>query len=162
MLIACPECARQVSDRAKACPDCGFPVAEHVGEQQAAAERAARLASREHVGEIDCPRCEARGFVQFETTDELGHTREVFTWCGDCRHSGRVHQCRDLAGFYAVSLEVLEKFLTGDLDRDDAGVHFVGAVRISEHRYPQPGDHADGPEANSTNDAPEAAVDEVE
>lgn len=25
-LIACPECARQVSDKAEACPQCGYPV----------------------------------------------------------------------------------------------------------------------------------------
>jgi hypothetical protein len=141
MLIPCPECERQVSDRAKACPDCGFPVAEHVGEQRAAAERRARLASREHVGEIDCPRCEARGFLQFDTTDELGRTREVFSWCDECKHSGRVHQCRDLAGYYAVSLALLERFLAGELDHGDAGVSFVGTVKITEHRYAQPGDH---------------------
>jgi DNA-directed RNA polymerase subunit RPC12/RpoP len=153
VLIPCPECERQVSDRAKACPDCGFPVAEHVGEQRAAAERAARIASREHVGEIDCPRCEARGFVQFEVTDELGNTREVFTWCSDCKHSGRVHQCRDLAGYYAVGLAFLEQFLAGELDRDDAGVSFVGTVRITEHRYPQAGDPQD--------DEPTAADDQT-
>ena len=28
-LIKCPECGRQVSDKAKACPDCGFPIAEN-------------------------------------------------------------------------------------------------------------------------------------
>ena len=27
-LIACPECGREVSTAAKACPNCGFPVAE--------------------------------------------------------------------------------------------------------------------------------------
>jgi DNA-directed RNA polymerase subunit RPC12/RpoP len=143
VLIPCPECERQVSDRAKACPDCGFPVAEHVADQRAAAERAAAIATREHVGEIDCPRCEARGFMQFETTDELGNTREVFTWCSDCKHGGRVHQCRDLAGYYAVSLAFLEKFLAGEIHRDDAGVSFVGSVRITEHRYPKPGDQQD-------------------
>jgi hypothetical protein len=148
MLIPCPECERKVSDRAKACPDCGFPVAEHVGDQLAATERAARLASRERVGEIDCPRCEARGFVQFETTDELGHTREVFTWCSDCKHGGRVHQCRDLTGYYAVSLPALEQFLAGEIDEGDAGVSFVGAVRITEHRYSRPGDHSDGDDHN--------------
>jgi hypothetical protein len=82
--------------------------------------------------------------VQFETTDELGHTREVFAWCDDCKHSGRVHQCRDLAGYYAVSLALLERFLAGELDRDDAGVIFVGTVQITEHRYTQPGEPHDG------------------
>ena len=140
MLIPCPECERQVSDRAKACPDCGFPVAEHVAEQRAASERAARVASRERVGHVDCPRCEARGFVQFETTDERGTTREVFSWCGDCKHSGRVHQCRDLGGYYAVALAALERFLSGELDVGDPGISFVGAVQVLEHRYERAGD----------------------
>lgn len=30
-LIQCPECAREVSDRAVSCPQCGFPVAKEVG-----------------------------------------------------------------------------------------------------------------------------------
>lgn len=28
MLIACPDCGRQVSDKAAACPGCGYPVSE--------------------------------------------------------------------------------------------------------------------------------------
>ena len=30
-LIACPECQNTVSDRARACPHCGFPVSEETG-----------------------------------------------------------------------------------------------------------------------------------
>ena len=151
MLIPCPECERQVSDRAKACPDCGFPVAEHVVELRAAADRAARLATRERVGEIDCPRCEARGFVQFETTDEHGVSREVFAWCSDCKHSGRVHQCRDRDGYYAIALVLLEQFLLGEIDVGDVGVSFVGALQVSEHRYQKPGDvHGDTDSSGSS------------
>ena len=29
MLIKCPDCGRAVSDSATACPNCGYPVAEH-------------------------------------------------------------------------------------------------------------------------------------
>lgn len=29
-LVPCPECDEQTSDRARACPHCGFPVAEEV------------------------------------------------------------------------------------------------------------------------------------
>jgi hypothetical protein len=29
-LISCPECDKPVSDYAKACPNCGFPVAEEI------------------------------------------------------------------------------------------------------------------------------------
>ena len=35
-LINCPECGRQVSTAAKACPSCGFPVAEKLPEPAAA------------------------------------------------------------------------------------------------------------------------------
>lgn len=28
MLISCPECGKQISDKATACPGCGYPVAE--------------------------------------------------------------------------------------------------------------------------------------
>lgn len=34
-LINCPECGKQVSTAAKACPACGFPVAEKVGQSDA-------------------------------------------------------------------------------------------------------------------------------
>jgi hypothetical protein len=30
-LIACPECEKEVSDLARACPHCGFPVSEEIG-----------------------------------------------------------------------------------------------------------------------------------
>ena len=29
-LIKCPECGKDVSDKAKACPKCGYPIAEYV------------------------------------------------------------------------------------------------------------------------------------
>ncbi|KIG18406.1 hypothetical protein DB30_00691 [Enhygromyxa salina] len=140
MLISCPECERKVSDRAKACPDCGFPVAEHVAEQAAAAERAARLASRERVGEIDCPSCDARGFAYFEAKNDEGETRQMFGWCEACKHSGRVHQCKDVAGYYAVSHPALDPFLRGELDAPAEGVVFVGTQLVAEHRYEQAGE----------------------
>ena len=31
MMIKCPECGHQVSDKAKACPACGFPIEELKG-----------------------------------------------------------------------------------------------------------------------------------
>lgn len=30
-LIKCPECGRQVSDKASKCPQCGFPIRESMG-----------------------------------------------------------------------------------------------------------------------------------
>jgi DNA-directed RNA polymerase subunit RPC12/RpoP len=139
MLISCPECWQQVSDRAKACPDCGFPVSEHVAEQRELDRRKALVASRERVGEIDCPRCQARGFVNFSEVDEDGVTQQLFAWCSDCKHSGRVHQCRDLDGFHAVSYAALEGFLAGSIDPEADGVTFVGTEQVVAHRYPQAG-----------------------
>jgi hypothetical protein len=143
MLISCPDCERKVSDRAKACPDCGFPVNDHVLEQSREAERLARLASRERIGEVDCPSCDARGFSYFEAENDEGQTRQMFGWCEPCKHSGRVHQCRDTAGYYAVSHAALEGFLLGVLDpsgKPDEGVVFVGTQQITEHRYERAGE----------------------
>lgn len=33
-LIKCPECGREISDRAANCPGCGFPIAEEIGKLQ--------------------------------------------------------------------------------------------------------------------------------
>lgn len=148
MLIPCPECERQVSDRARACPDCGFPVSEHVDGQRAAARQQAVVESRERIGEIDCPRCEARGFRNITEVDEDGVSKELFGWCTGCKHSGRVHQCRDLDGYYAVSFAALERFLAGTLEAgssesseasESSWVVRVGTEQVVGHRYPKPG-----------------------
>jgi ribosomal protein L37E len=34
-LIVCPECKRQVSDKAKACPNCGYPIEEELRKAKA-------------------------------------------------------------------------------------------------------------------------------
>ena len=39
MLIECPECKRQVSDQAEACPHCGHPIRPAVGEVARAAPK---------------------------------------------------------------------------------------------------------------------------
>lgn len=144
MLIACPECERKVSDRAKACPDCGFPVHEHVVEQRELGRREALVESRERVGEIDCPHCDARGFKNHSETDSEGVVRQMFGWCAECKHSGRVHQCRDLDGYYAVGHAALEDFLSGAIDASADAVSFVGTEMIVEHRYAQAGKIWDG------------------
>lgn len=43
-LIQCPECSREVSDRAVACPDCGFPIAAEFDQGQ---ESTALVADKE-------------------------------------------------------------------------------------------------------------------
>ena len=140
VLIPCPECERSVSDRANACPGCGFPVNEWKAEQLAAEHASAVVASRERVGEVDCPACAARGFVHTALESADGETQEKFFWCSDCEHSGRVPQCSDLDGYYAVAFRKLDDFLDGRIDAESEGVHALGAERATTHRYPQAGE----------------------
>jgi membrane protein YdbS with pleckstrin-like domain len=51
-LINCPECGKQVSTAAKACPSCGFPVAEEVAQEPAQVTPAAAPASNELLAEV--------------------------------------------------------------------------------------------------------------
>lgn len=39
-LIICPECNKQVSDRANSCPNCGFPISEYIFEKNQNEEKA--------------------------------------------------------------------------------------------------------------------------
>lgn len=50
-LISCPECAQSVSELARACPHCGFPVAEKVAPVSAVAARS-RIASAQPLTEV--------------------------------------------------------------------------------------------------------------
>ena len=169
MLIPCPECGRQVSDRARACPGCGFPVAEHLAETRAEQDRIDRLASRERVGEVDCPHCDARGFRTWEEKDEDGEKRSVFSWCAHCEHSGRVPQCRDSAGYYAVSYSTLEAFLAGAISEEAEGVVALGPEQVADYRYAEGGERwsevseakTDEPKTSET-ESPEAEAGEAE
>jgi hypothetical protein len=143
MLISCPECERQVSDRAVACPGCGFPIAAQVAAEAARAARAAERSARERVGEVDCAACEARGFRMVEPEGGGG---QAFAWCSVCEHSGRVPLCKSTDGFFAVPWAKLEAFLRGELDAGD-DVRALGAEAPKGHRYPQAGPRKspDGP-----------------
>jgi len=51
-LIDCPECGKQVSTAAKACPNCGYPVAERLPQTQMAGITSPEPATAEVVAEI--------------------------------------------------------------------------------------------------------------
>jgi membrane protein YdbS with pleckstrin-like domain len=51
-LINCPECGRQVSTAASACPACGFPVAQKLGQTQSAVQPSAAPTSNELLAEV--------------------------------------------------------------------------------------------------------------
>lgn len=50
-LIHCPECNKEVSDRAYACPNCGFPIADYLQEAEAWEEETQEVPSP------SCPIC---------------------------------------------------------------------------------------------------------
>ncbi len=51
-LIKCPECEREISDRAKACPHCGFPLDNESGGEEAKPAKTKFVAAK-------CPSCGA-------------------------------------------------------------------------------------------------------
>ena len=134
MLVDCPECEHRVSDRAAACPQCGFPIAEEIA---AAREREAAEAdrnTRERIGDVDCAACEARGFVSEGPQDRPS----AFAWCATCEHSGRVALVKSPRGYWAVADGVLDVFLCG-ADLEGPNVVFLGEHAPEGHRYTRPG-----------------------
>jgi hypothetical protein len=140
MLVTCPDCAREVSDRARACPGCGFPIADHLAEQAKESLAIEDRRTRAHVGEVDCATCEARGFRTFAVQDIKGATSECFEWCRVCEHTGRVTLCRSTRGFFAVARVHVEAFIAGTRDDADEFIVFLGTAEPPPHRYPHAGD----------------------
>jgi hypothetical protein len=131
MLVPCPECGREVSDRAHACIGCGFPIAEHFAAAKAQREQLEDRATRSVVGETDCPTCEARGFVLDGRPSE---TPTGFQWCDACEHTGRVALVESKLGHWAVAHAGLTAFLEGG-DSDVDGITFLGKDAPTGHRY---------------------------
>lgn len=141
MLVTCPECAREISDRAQTCPGCGFPIAEELAARASA--RSSDREHRKHVGEVDCPTCEARGFRSIDAFDELGKPMQTFTWCARCLHSGRIALVQSPRGYYAVTEKVLATFVAGEIDEGDDAT-FLGPNAPAPHRYPNAGPRHEG------------------
>lgn len=131
MLIECPDCGRKISDRAKECPDCACPVAEVVAEERArAAQIEAKKTRRATEREVDCPKCEARGF--YKCDDGFAE------WCVPCEHTGRLVLCVASDGYYGVARYAIERFLSGELEAGKSGVVFyLGEREPRGHRYEQ-------------------------
>lgn len=127
MLIACPECAHEVSDRAAACPRCGFPIATHVAEQRAAeAARLERTTRRLTGDETDCGPCKGRGFRMVAWVDDEGVEKQGFEWCSTCNESGRLPVVHSTGGYWSVSVQHVEAFVRGELPTDSPHVAALG------------------------------------
>ncbi len=140
MLLSCPECNRDVSDRATACPQCGFPIAEHLRDAAEQRRQAEERSSRAAIGEVDCTICLARGFRTISLPLPDGRQREQFDWCGVCEHTGRVTLCKSSRGYFAVARVHVEAFVAGTREVGDDLVVFLGPNEPPPHRYPSPGE----------------------
>jgi len=140
MLIACPECAHEVSDRAPACPKCGFPIAEHMaelrGQQAAEAERQSRRTTGH---ETDCGPCKGRGFRMLEWLDERGEARQGFEWCAACNETGRLPVVQSTGGYWSVAIAHVEAFVRGELPTDSPHVTALGPEPPPPPSYPAAG-----------------------
>jgi hypothetical protein len=140
MLIACPECVHEVSDRAPACPRCGFPIATHVAEQRAAEAATTERTTRRLTGdETDCGPCKGRGFQMIDWVDEQGATKQGFAWCVACNETGRVPIVRSSGGYFSVSLQHVEAFVRGELPTDSPHVTALGPEAPPPPSYPAGG-----------------------
>ena len=138
MLLPCPECGKQVSDRATSCPGCGFPIAEHLTSAREAEAVARDRSSRTEIGEADCPHCEARGLSSRKLVTDDGEEKVEYGWCHFCEHCGRVPLVRSDRGYWAVAFAQLAPFVAGEIDTHD-GIVFVGHEPPGPHRYPAAG-----------------------
>jgi len=140
MLIACPECAHEVSDRAPTCPRCGFPIATHVAEQRAAEaatlERTTRRVTGDHT---DCAPCKGRGFRMLDYVDEQGTKKQGFEWCITCNETGRLPVVQSTGGYFSVALEHVEAFVRGELPTDSPHVTSLGPEPPPPPSYPAAG-----------------------
>jgi transcription elongation factor Elf1 len=133
-LIECPDCGRKISDRAATCPDCACPVSTVVAEMRADEQAKAVAKTRKTLErEVDCPKCEARGWHKDVVNAEL------VQFCIPCEATGRVALCQAEDGFYAVAHYAVARFVSGELIVGKSGVvFFIGAAAPEKHRFPKP------------------------
>jgi hypothetical protein len=115
-------------------------MADHLAEQAALGRLAEDRRTRTPAGDVDCARCEARGFRTFPVTASDGTTSEHFEWCRICEHTGRVALVQSTRGFFAVARSHVEAFVAGTRDDGDEDAVFLGPDAPAGHRYPAAGD----------------------
>jgi len=139
MLITCPECTHEVSDRAAACPKCGYPIAEDLAEQRAAADAELERTSRRRTDAFtNCLPCKGRGFEMIAWTDDEGREKQSFTWCERCDETGRVSVVHSAGGYWSVANASVDAFVAGEIGTDSPEVISHGT------EAPPPPTHGEG------------------
>lgn len=78
MLIACPECDQRASDRARACPHCGFPIAEEIERSLATVTGHDRIRSARQVAAANKLLNWSAGYTEGEGRPRSEETGEGF------------------------------------------------------------------------------------
>ena len=85
-LINCPECGKEISDRAYSCPTCGFPIHEYLEEQQEKKEKELELQrEKERQKKIEITRSEysdEKAFIIKNTTIKLNRNKIICAYVG--------------------------------------------------------------------------------
>ena len=76
-LIKCEECGKEVSDKAKSCPNCGYPIAEVEGE--------VKIYFEQSHGQLTRTKCYAYKVNDDGTEDIVGECRQLDTIAIKCK-----------------------------------------------------------------------------
>lgn len=118
-LIPCPECSKEISDKAATCPNCGSPT--EAWEAQKKAEQKARISNRANTTLMSCPEC----------GKEVSEMATICRNCGKLMSAGywRLYHKRYLAIGLGILLMILAVILgwTGwtVLERSEASLLFA-------------------------------------
>lgn len=94
-LITCPECGKSISDKATACPSCGFPVKE-LGNSPSISSDATDY------GVVTCPKCGFSIPANHETCDNCGaKLKEAPDFIGNEQHSTDIGKARPVHDAYS-------------------------------------------------------------
>ena len=129
-LIICPECGKQVSDQANACPGCGFPIARadhNAEERQGMGNNTEKYYMLGHlVAVISCIVAAISTFLPFFTYHILGNEGSINLW-----HKSFIGLT--IIGFILLAAELLELSLNKkSVARDTIilGILFIADISL--------------------------------
>jgi RNA polymerase subunit RPABC4/transcription elongation factor Spt4 len=70
-LISCPECVKEVSEKADNCPFCGFPIAKHVFDSKPDVPIIIYISEKKNTISAKCPKCGTIANIKRADTTEI-------------------------------------------------------------------------------------------
>ena len=132
-LLTCPECGKEFSDKASACPNCGCPT-----------EYALQVLEEKMAEPTKCPFCGSESIDEDGYCNDCGYKipktkkKEIanepisgpYTICPQCKHKNKigVFTCENCGHKYLLSEYILYKAPQSDADKNFHGVYryFMG------------------------------------